>query len=212
MKRLYFVLLALFISCCAYTEEPAKKILMLVSDGFHPKEYYTPRDLFEKSKYKIEVASKYLYPVLPDRRKIAEYPAIIANITFKKVDVSKYDAIVFVGGNGAWEDFFPNEDIHKILTDAMKQNKIVALICSATGLLGVANNLDGKGNPVAKGKKVTGYKRVVGLLVVMGKVKFSPGKKGKPHVVIDGNLITARDPISAKLFAETIVKHLEVRN
>jgi putative intracellular protease/amidase len=91
----------------------------------------------------------------------------------------------------------------------MNQRKLVALLCSSTGPLGVANNLSGEGTPIAIGRNVTGYKRVKGLLTVMGKVNFSSGEKGKPHVVVDGNLITGRDPISSQLFAETIVKQLK---
>ena len=81
----------------------------------------------------------------------------------------------------------PNQDVHKAITDFMNEGKIVALLCSSTGLLGVANNLSGDGQPVALGRNVTGYKRVKGLLVQMGKVNYSARVKGQRHVVVDGN-------------------------
>ena len=37
---------------------------------------------------------------------------------------------------------------------------------------------------------------------------FDPGEKDKPYVVVDGNLITGRDPLSADLFGDTVVKKL----
>ena len=53
-------------------------------------------------------------------------------------------------------------------------------------------------------RHITGYFEVEGLLSRVGLVKYDPGTAGKPYVVTDGKLITGRDPISAKLFGETI--------
>ncbi len=186
-----------------------KKVLMLISTGFYAPEYFKPREIFERAGFQVQVAAKYDTPVIPDQRQVKEYPSVKPDVIFSKVDINKYDAIVFSGGNGAWEDFFPNEDVHKILSQSLEKGKKVALLCSATGLLGVANNLDGKGKPLVKGKKVTGYKRVRGLLEVMGGVQYLPGESGKPFVVVDGNLITGRDPISSELFGRTVVEHLK---
>ena len=43
----------------------------------------------------------------------------------------------------------------------------------------------------------------------MGKVNYSAWVNGKPHVVVDGNLITGRDPMSAELFARTVLNSLK---
>ena len=203
MKYL-FILLSL-VSLSTYASE--KKVLMFVSNGFYAPEYYTPRAILESNGHKVTVAAKYAGLTAPDRRNV-DFAPVRADLTFDQVRVEDYDAFIFAGGNGAWEDFFPNETVHKILTSALNSNKVVALLCSSTGLLGVANNLSGSGSPIAEGRKVTGYKRVKGLLTVFGKVDYSSGVKGKPHVVVDGNLITGRDPISSELFGETVSKLL----
>ena len=78
----------------------------------------------------------------------------------------------------------------------------------ATGLLATANNLDGE-HPQFKGKRVTGYYEVGGLLKNVGLVNYDKGVAGKPFVVTDGRLITARDPLSAQLFGRTILKAIE---
>lgn len=188
---------------------PQKKILIMVSEGFNAIEYYVPLKAFETEGFKVVTATKYLTPTTPDRRQVDQYPVVNGDITFDKIKTGDFDAIVFAGGNGAWEDFFPNPDVHQALINFMKDDKIVALLCSSTGLLGVANNLNGEGAPIAKGRRVTGYEKVEGLLKKMGQVEYTSGDKTKPYVVIDGKLITGRDPLSSALFASKVIESLK---
>ena len=202
------ILMLLFASPSFSKKSIEGKILMLISEGFYAPEYFKPRRIFENKGYTVEVAGKILGEISPDHRQLKTHPSVKVDLTFEQVKVDQYQAIVFAGGNGAWEDFFPNEVVHKIVTDTLKSKKILGLLCSSTGLLGVVNNLDGRGHPVAKGRKVTGYKRVVALLKNLGKVQYLSGEDNKPFVVKDKNLITGRDPMSSELFAQTIVKSL----
>ncbi len=208
MKKLGIIFM-LILSFTAEARAMNMKVLMLISEGFYAPEYFVPRKAFEERGYEIVVATRYAIPTAPDRRLINEYPAVTGDITFDKIQVADFDAIVFVGGNGAWEDFFPNEDVHRALNEFMKAGKVVALICSATGLLGVANNLSGEGEPIAKGRHVTGYGRVSGILKKLGQVNYDAGVEGVPHVVIDGKLVTGRDPQSSALFGKKVIEVLE---
>jgi putative intracellular protease/amidase len=210
MKALLTVL-TILISSSVMAQNTTKRVLMMVSEGFYASEYYKPLKEFKKAGFHITTATKYKRAINPDERQLATDPAIKGDITFKEINIDDYDAIVFAGGNGAWEDFFPNKDVHRALTHFMNSTKLVALLCSATGLLGVANNLDGMGTPLAAGRNVTGYKRVEGLLTQLGHVNYSEGEKDKPYVVVDGNLITGRDPLFSELFAKMIVKQLLTR-
>lgn len=149
------------------------------------------------------MSSKYKSKILPSKSHISEVPIVDADLSFDDVDVKKFDAVVFVGGNGAWNEFLPNPLAAKILLDSVKFNKVTALICAATGLLATADNLDGL-TPHFKNRHVTGFYEVAGLLEKLGQVQYDKGDKGKPLVVRDGKLITARDPLSASLFGETI--------
>lgn len=213
MKKLTLLTL-LMLSNCSLTwgkdngaAQAPKKILMIINEGFWAPEYYEPRAIFDHSGYQVTVASERLGLTNPDHRN-SDFLPVKAEVTFDKVDVTKYDAVTFAGGNGAWTSYFPNPDAHKILVDALNSKKIVAaLLCSATGLLAVANNFDGR-TPIAKGRHVTGYFRVMGLLQAMGQVDYDGGDMHKPYVVVDGNLITGRDPSSAKMFGEAIRKKL----
>ena len=208
MKNI-IVLLALTLTVSCMAQATPKRVLMMVSEGFYAPEYYVPLEAFKEAGFKVTTATKYARATKPDERQVETYPAVNPDVTFKQIVVSEYDAIVFAGGNGAWEDFFPNTDVHKALSDFMNADKVVALLCSSTGLLGVANNLSGDGQAIAENRNVTGYKKVKGLLVQMGKVNYSAGIEDKPYVVVDGNLITGRDPVSSELFAKTVVDKLK---
>jgi protease I len=204
MKNLLLVLAAL----PTLANAAPKKVLMFLNEGFQAQEYYEPREIFEQAGFKISVAARYAGSVAPGK-KYTNYPPAQVDITFDQVDLSKYDGITFAGGSGAWEDFFPNPQVHKILADAFKRNMVVGLLCASTGVLATANNLDGQSMPIAEGRNVTGYYQVEGLLRRLGKVNFDPGEKGKPHVVVDRNLITGRDPESSALFGKTVAEKLQ---
>jgi len=207
MKTIFVMLFLWAFTSQAGTHFP-KRVLMMVSEGFYAPEYYKPLKAFKEAGFLVTTATKYNRPTKPDERQLQTASPVIPDLTFKQINANDYDAIVFAGGNGAWEDFFPNRDVHKALTSFMGQKKLVALLCSSTGLLGFANNLDAKGTPIAKGAKTTGYEKVEGILTVLGKVNLLTGDKNKPFVVTDGNLITGRDPMSSNLFAETIIHYL----
>ncbi len=186
-----------------------KTIVMVINEGFWAPEYYEPRAIFDHDGYQITVAGEVAGLIHPDSRN-TEFAAVRADITYEQIDISKYDAITFAGGNGAWTSYFPNPVIYKVLAEAFaKKDMITALLCSSTGLLGVANNFDGKSTPIAKGRHVTGYYRVVALLKNIGQVSYDAGEKDKPFVVVDKNLITGRDPMSAELFGREVSKKLK---
>ena len=181
-----------------------KSILMFLNEGFQPDEYFVPRQRFEAAGYGVVVAARYA-GLVHAGRKNANVQPVTADLTFDQVDLAQFDGLVFVGGGGAWTDFFPNRTLHKILHAAFDRNMVVGLICAATGLLATAENLDGQHEPIAKGRHVTGYAEVEGLLTRLGKVQFDRGDIEKPFAVADGNLVTGRDPSSAAVFADKVI-------
>lgn len=181
---------------------------MVMNEGYRPEEYFEPRKIFDREGFDVKIAGHYRGKILPSRKHISEVSPLIADLTYDTVVVADYAATIFVGGNGAWNEFFPNPSVHKILLDSVNQGKITALICAATGLLATANNLDGE-HPQFKGKHVTGFFEVAGLLKSVGLLNYDKGTAGQPHVVRDDNLITARDPLSSQLFGEVIARTLK---
>ncbi len=186
------------------------RVLMIINEGFMAPEYYLPRQLFDQAGFSVTVAGKTTGPMAPDKRNTESGPVNV-DISFDQVKLSDYDAITFAGGNGAWTDYFPSDAVHKLLIEALNQNMITGMICASTGLLGIAGNYNGTGTPIAKGRRVTGYYRVESLLRELGEVQYEAGDLKLPHVVIDGNLITGRDPMSSQAFGEAVVKALNAR-
>lgn len=193
----------------ADTARPVR-VLMIVNEGFMAPEFYEPKAAFERAGFSVTVAGKRKGALPPDARNVGVPPAHV-EVTFDHVDVAQFDAVTFAGGNGAWTDYFPDDRVHRIVTQSLQSGKVTGLICASTGLLGVANNYAGNGEPVAKGRRVTGYYRVEGLLRNLGQVKYEAGVAGQPHVVVDGNLVTGRDPLSSALFGETVTREIRKR-
>lgn len=205
--KLLVIFILLFVHF-AYAKAQTR-VLMVLNEGFQPDEYFRPREIFEKEGYHIRVASRFGQKVFAGIK--YNLPGVRAEVSFEQINVSEYDIITFSGGGGAWTDYFPNRHLHQVLLAATRdEKKIVGLICAATGLLGMASNLDGK-TPQFSGRKATGYGEVRGILTVMGKLNYSEGDLNKGHVVVDKNLITGRDPISSVLFGETIVNMIKKR-
>jgi len=212
LKQCLIIFLWLFIGWSALAAEPPQRpvrMLMMLNEGFWAPEYYLPRQLFDEAGFTVTLAARHPGLIYPDPRN-PEDPVNV-DISFAEVQVNDYDAIMFTGGNGAWTDYFPNDRVHQILKDFLTAQKPTGLLCASTGLLGVAFNYNGQNQPLAKARHVTGYYRVEGLLRELGQVNYDAGDPQLPYVVVDGNLITGRDPMSAQLFGETLVRILSAQ-
>lgn len=210
MKFLLLTLLLTLASCASFAH-PQKRVLMVINEGFQIDEYFTPRRIFEEAGFEITVASRFGGEVRPGRKYWDTTAPVKADLNFSEIDVAAYDAITFTGGGGAWSDYFPDQTLHKVLMAAVKrEDMVVGLICAATGLLAVAQNLDGS-NPQFKNRHVTGYADVSGLLKTQGQVNYDAGDLTKPKVVVDGNLVTGRDPMSAGLFGQKVLELLRAK-
>ena len=205
--KFVFLVLALFIQVSFAKAKGESRVLMVLNDAFQPSEYFEPRKAFEAEGFVIKTASRFGTKAYPGKKNTNVEPVIV-DYSYEQIDLENFDAIVFVGGGGSWSEFFPNKTLHDLLVTAVNQKKmIVGLICAGTGLLATAKNFDGK-SPQFAGRKITGYGEVEGLLVHVGKLDYSAGDLTRPHVVVDGNLVTGRDPMSAELFGKTMTNKI----
>lgn len=209
--RCLIALLLLALGAAAPAAARPPRVLMMVPDDFMWPEYALPRALYQAAGLEVTVAAKLPGLVHPDRRNPAEYPGagpVPVDLTFDAVDLARFDALTFVGGNGAWHDFFPVPRVHALLRTAMDRGMLVGLLCASTGLLGLADNFSGTRPPVALGRRVVGYYKVEGILRSLGKTIVVAGGEKEPAVAEDGNLVTGRNPESSRLFGETIARRL----
>ncbi len=166
-----------------------KKALMIIaSSNFRDEEYNEPRRILEGAGVKITVASSSL-----EVAKGMLGGSAKPDILISQVDVSDYDAILFIGGSGASE-YWNDPTTHTIAKEAVKQGKVLGAICIAPTTLANAG--------VLTGKKVTAFSSEV------AKLRSKGANYTGADVEIDGRIITASGPGAAVKFGQKIVQAL----
>jgi len=121
------------------------------------------------------------------------YPAE-EELSIKKAKVEDFAAVVIPGGY-APDILRRYEEINKFVRDMYKLGKIVACICHGGWVLVSAG--------ILKGKKVTGFSAIKDDLINAGAEFIDK------EVVVDGNLITSRNPYDLPAFCKEIVRKLK---
>ncbi len=171
-----------------------KKIAFFIAyRDFRDEEYIIPRNIFEENGIEVKTISSQKGIAVGSQGVDVE-----VDYTFSEFKSSNFDAVVFVGGQGALKDF-DNQTCYKIIKSFFNSGKIVSAICIAPVILAKSG--------ILKNKKATVWysdlnKESLKILEKNG-VIF----KGDP-VVIDENIITANGPKSAKEFGEKIIERL----
>lgn len=143
--------------------------------------------------------------------------------THKLADVSSddYDAVFYPGGHGPLWDLAESADSTKLIESFYNANKPVSFVCHAPAALKHVKNADGE--PLVKGKKVTGFTNTEEELVKLTDVvpflvedmlKENGGiysKKGdfEEYAIEDGLLITGQNPASSEKVAELLLAKLQ---
>lgn len=169
--------------------ETNKRIVMIIAfENFRDEEYSEPKVVFEKAGFSITTASS-----MPGTATGKFGIKQKVDITLDQVKAEDYAAVLFIGGQGSFE-YYDNPTCHKIAQETVKQGKILGAICAAPGILARAG--------VLKGKKATMFDDTGEFN------KYGATYTGK-DVEIDGNIITATGPKTAKAWGEAIIKSLE---
>jgi protease I len=167
----------------------AKMIAMIIAfEMFRDEEYAEPKAVLEKAGYQITTASSKLGEATGRFGMKAK-----VDITLDQLKVADYDAVLFVGGPGS-HGYYQDPLAHRIAQDTVKQGKVLGAICAAPGILANAG--------VLKGKKATVHEGDIDTVVKGGANYTGKG------VEIDGKIITATGPSTAKAWGEAIVKAL----
>ncbi|WP_290468478.1 type 1 glutamine amidotransferase domain-containing protein [Lacinutrix sp. MedPE-SW] len=151
-----------------------------------------------------------------------EAKALIAN-THKLADLNAddFDAVFYPGGHGPLWDLANDETSIALIEKFNAQDKPVAFVCHAPAALKGVKGTDGE--PLVKGKKVTGFTNseedAVGLTDVVpflvedmlnenGGI-YSKKENWAAYAIQDGNLITGQNPASSELVAEKLLESLK---
>jgi putative intracellular protease/amidase len=137
------------------------------------------------------------------------------------VDVASFDGVFYPGGHGPLWDLAESAVSKAVIEDTLAAGKPVALVCHAPAVL--KNVTAPNGDPIVKGRKVTGFTNqeedAVGLTDVvpflLEDVLIEQGgtfsKQGvfEPYVVQDGLLITGQNPPSSEPAAKKLLEALK---
>ena len=134
-----------------------------------------------------------------------------------EVKAADFDAVFFPGGHGPLWDLSTDPESIQLIEDFWAAKKPVAAVCHAPSVL--LNVKDENGEPLVKGKKVTGFtnseEEAVQLTTVVpflleDELKKKGGQYSKKedwasYVVKDGLLITGQNPASSEEAAKELL-------
>lgn len=172
-----------------------KKVAIIVAfRDFRDEEYFIPKQILEENGAQIITASSSLGQAIGWMGGDTKVQVLVSELK-----TEKYDAILFIGGQGAAK-YVDDADFHRVARETVEKNKVLGAICIASTILAKAG--------VLSGKKATVWsspldKSAIKILKAGG-ASFQPGP-----VVVDGKIVTASGPEAAKDFAAAIINLLK---
>jgi len=173
---------------------PKRIAIIIAFKDFKDEEYFKTRGVLEKAETEIKVVSDKL-----GKAQGADGGEIEVDLKLSDLDISEFDAVVFIGGSGAIS-CLDNEDSYRIAKDVVRQNKILAAICISPAILAKAGVLQNKKatvwtNPLNKEPKKV--------------LEENGAEYQNENVVVDGKIITGNGPAAAQEFGKKILEVLK---
>ena len=146
--------------------------------------------------------------------------AVLANtVMLADVDAKQFDTVFYSGGHGPMWDLAEDKKSISLIEEFYNSQKPVAAVCHAPGVLHHAMY---RGQPLVKGKRVTGFanseEEAVHLtnvvpFLVEDELKRLGGKYEKvsdweSFAITDGRLITGQNPASSTAAAKALLRLL----
>jgi putative intracellular protease/amidase len=147
--------------------------------------------------------------------------ALASTVMLSTVKAEDYDAVFYPGGHGPMWDLAEDTDSIALIEAFSKTGKPVAAVCHAPGVL--RHVKDAHGQPLVKGKRVTGFTNseeaavqltdvvpflVEDMLKASGGI-YSKADDWASYVVVDGLLLTGQNPASSEATAKALLAKLE---
>jgi putative intracellular protease/amidase len=143
--------------------------------------------------------------------------AVLANtVRLDSVSADDFDTVFYSGGHGPMWDLAEDPVSIKLLETFYDSGKPIALVCHAPGVL---RHVKHNGEPLVKGKRVTGFTNeeeeevqlthVVPFLVEDELKRLGAHFEKKPNwqsfAIIDGRLVTGQNPASSTAGAQALL-------
>jgi putative intracellular protease/amidase len=162
-------------------------------------------------------------PAMTRFKKDAEAQKALANtVKLQDMKAEDFDTVFYPGGHGPMWDIAESKDSIALLESFYNSGKPIALVCHSPGVL---RHVKYKGEPLVKGKHVTGFTngeeeamhltKVVPFLVEdellrLGAV-FEKMANWQPFSITDGRLITGQNPASSTGTAQALLKFVAAK-
>ena len=145
------------------------------------------------------------------------------SLKLSDVKPEEYDAVFYPGGHGPLWDLATDKTSIKLIEDFYNTQKPIAFVCHAPAAL--VNVKAENGEPLVKGKKVTGFTNTEEEAVGLSKIvpflledelknlgaHYSKGDDWSSFTQQDGLLITGQNPGSSEEVAKLLLKTLKVQ-
>lgn len=142
------------------------------------------------------------------KKDLATQKVLASTVKLSEVTSDGYDAVFYPGGHGPMWDLVGDKKSIALIEEFYNAGKPVAAVCHAPGVL---KNVTYQGQPIVKGKRVTGFAnseeeavhltKVVPFLVEdelkrLGGI-YEKGPDWSVYTIVDGRLITGQNPASS---------------
>jgi putative intracellular protease/amidase len=152
----------------------------------------------------------------------AAQKALANTVPLASVRSDDFDTVFYVGGHGPMWDLAESPVSIALLESFYNSGKTIALVCHSPGVL---RHVMYKGEPLVKGKRVTGFTngeeeevkltKVVPFLVEDELLRlgatFEKKANWQPFYVVDGRLITGQNPPSSTSAAQALLQTLAAK-
>jgi len=171
-----------------------KRVLILATDGFEQSELIEPRKALEKAGIETVVAS-------PKSGEIKGWnhtdwgESVKVDAALSEVSAEDFDALMLPGGQMNPDSLRMDDEVIGLIEDFDEAEKTIAAICHGPWLLVEAD--------IVEGRAVTGWPSIRTDLENAGAQVFDE------EVIVDGNLITSRQPSDIPAFSQALIDALE---
>jgi protease I len=167
-----------------------KTVAIIATDFFEEPELVQPRDALREAGATVRIYSTGTDPIQAVQGDTNPTQEVEVDGSFDDLDVSRVDAVVVPGGTVNADRIRVDSKAQDIVRTAMELRKPLAVICHGPWLLVSAG--------LVRGKRLTSYHSLA------DDVRNAGGTWTDEEVVVDGNLITSRDPDDLPAFVKAL--------
>jgi len=167
-----------------------KTVAIIATDYFEEPELVEPRDALREAGATVKIYSKSGDPIQAMQGDTEPTQKVDVDGTFDDVDLGLIDALVVPGGTVNADRIRVEPKAQDIVRQVMEDKKPLAVICHGPWLLVSAG--------LARGRRLTSYPSLA------DDVRNAGGTWTDEEVVVDGNLISSRNPDHLPAFIKAL--------